>query len=140
MAKKKSSAKKGQDIELLNSGYYASATYYNDVPADWGVTIIEVACKFIDDDGNNDNKSASVNIKGGGNSYTLNSTYQGCCRQYVVLMKVRDRGNEETYANAATVESGYCGGNLKWHLVPQTKIISGSAIGDRPLALVSFDT
>src|SRR5438046_3200749 len=123
MAKKqttKAGAKKNNLATLLTQGYYASATFINDCPANWGVTITQVGCKFMDDDGNNDDKSKNTNIPGGGGSDTLNSSYQGCCRSYFVVMQVLNQGQTSTYANATTVEPGYCGGNLKWHLVPKS--------------------
>jgi len=106
------------EFEELLTGYYASCTYFNDVPSDWGVTIIEVACKFIDDNGNNDNKGSATNLPGNGASFTLNSSYNGCCRSYIGLVKVRDRGQIDIYPFSKTVDAGYCGGNLRWHLVP----------------------
>lgn len=137
MAKKSEAPMEG-DLSLLASiqtGFYASTTFFNDIPADWGVTIIEVACKFIDDDGNNDNKTANVNLGGNGANYTLNSTYKGCCRGYFGAVKVKDRGKVDVYPYAKSVEDGYCGGNLKWHLVPETQLKKGS-FSERPLKLI----
>jgi hypothetical protein len=122
---------------VLRNGYYASCTWFNDLPPYYGVNIVQVACKFIDDDGNNDNKGANVNIPGGGQSYTLTSTYQGCCRSYIALSKARAAdGKEWVFPNTTTVEDGYCGGNLKIHLVPETKFLAGTPTDAPPFRVI----
>jgi hypothetical protein len=127
----------GQELkDLFSTGYYASCTYFNDLPPYWQVDIVQIGCKFVDDDGNNDNKGANVRIQSGQNQ-TLTSTCQGCCRMYFVVMKARAAdGNEWNLANSATVESGYCGGNLKWHLVQKTKFMKGDVTNAAPFELV----
>ena len=127
----------GKDAEaLLQGGYYASCTWFNDLPPYYGVSIVQVGCKFMDDDGNNDNKAAYPNVAGGQN-YTLTSTYQGCCRAYLAVSKARAQdGKEWNFVNPATVEQGYCGGNLKIHLVPETKFQQGTATNAPPFRIV----
>jgi hypothetical protein len=123
--------------KMFTKGFYGSATFINDLPPYWQVSIVQIGCKFMDDDGNNDNKAANVNIPGGGASQTLTSTYNGCCRAYWVVMKARAAdGKEWNLFNSTTVEAGYCGGNLKWHLVPETKFSKGAAEETPPLKLV----
>jgi hypothetical protein len=137
MAKVRSKSKKEEGAitsekdlkKIFSAGYYASATFFNDLPPYWQVNIVQIGCKFIDDDGHNDDKARNVNIPGGGASATLNSTYNGCCRAYIVVMKARAAdGQEWNFANSATVEDGYCGGNLKWHLIPEKNFAKGSAV------------
>jgi hypothetical protein len=114
--------------KLLAAAYPpASATFINDLPPDWQMNIDQIGCKFVYDDGHNDNKSASVNIPGGGQQATLVATYSGCCRAYFVVMRVRDSsGGVQSLANSTTVGAGYCGGNLRWHLVPKSQITKGA--------------
>lgn len=121
-----------QDLEgMFRQGYYASCTWFNDLPPHWQVDLVQIGCKFIDDDGNNDNKGANVRIRGG-ESGTLTSTYRGCCRSYIAVSKARAANGEEwNFVNTATVEPGYCGGNLKIHLVPEAKFAKGAA-GETP--------
>jgi len=136
------SDEKNQEVEItdaaeldkmLSSGYPpASCTFINDLPPRWQVDIIEIACKFIYDDGYNDNKGRRVRIGGGGQSSTLTASYDGCCRSYITLMKAKafDGTNEEwVLPNSGTVKQGYCGGNMKVHLVPETKYVKGTATG-----------
>lgn len=127
--------------EAVRSGYYASCTWFNDLPPYYGVSIVQVACKFMDDNGNNDNKGAHVNIPGGGQSYTLTSTYKGCCRGYLAVSKARaSDGKVWDYVNPATVEQGYCGGNLKIRLVPENKFRIGTSTDAPPFkVVVEFD-
>ena len=108
----------------------ASATFINDLPPDWKANIVQIGCKFVYDDGSNDNKGASVNIPGGGNSAMLVATNTGCCRAYFVVMKVRfSDGSEQNLFNNATVPAGQCGQNLRWHVVPQATVKQDMAAG-----------
>ena len=116
----------------------ASCTFINDLPPDWKINIVQIGCKFVYDDGANDNKGANVNIPGGGAQGTLTATYTGCCRAYFVVMKAKasDTGQEWNLANSKTVDPGYCGGNLRWHLVPQTQIQKGQPGTAKSIVLV----
>lgn len=126
----------GRPLTDLLAGHVPSCTIINDVPTDWGAVIIEVACKFMDDDGHNDNKGSAVNLPGGGSSYTIVSSYEGCCRAYIGLVKVRYHGKADVYPFTATVESGFCGGNLKWHLTPSAQFKPGAAAGAKPFEFI----
>jgi hypothetical protein len=131
----------GGDLKnLLNQGYIPSCTFYNDLPPHWQVNIVQVGCKFIDDDGNNDDKGAHVNVPGGQN-YTLTSTYRGCCRSYIAVSKAKAKNGEEwDFFNTATVEDGFCGGNLKIRLVPEAVFAKGTSTKAPPFKVVaSFD-
>lgn len=123
-------------VDQTSRGYFATATFINDVPKDWGVTIIEIGCKFIDDDGNNDNQVKTVNIQGGGESFTLKTTHEGCCRGYFGAVKAKDRGQVDVYPFAESVPAGKCGSNLRWHLTPTRYIDQGAAVAELPLQLV----
>jgi hypothetical protein len=79
---------------IFREGYFASCTWFNDLPPHWQIDIVQIGCKFIDDDGNNDNKGANVRIQGGQNG-TLTSTYKGCCRSYIAVSKARAVNGEE---------------------------------------------
>lgn len=122
---------------LFSSSYPpASATFINDLPPDWGANIVQIGCKFVYDDGTNDNKGANVNIPGGGGQATLVATASGCCRAYFVVMKVRfSDGSEQNLFNNATVPSGECGQNLRWHVTPKTTVEQGVAAVARPIEL-----
>src|SRR5882757_9306444 len=106
-----------QPRKLADAYPAATCTFTNDLPASYGVDIVQVACKFIYDDGTNDDKSASVDISAGG-QVTLTADNTGCCRQYVALSTARRRvdGKEWSFVNPATVDDGYCGGQLIVHL------------------------
>lgn len=95
----------------------------NELDPKTGVHITQIACKFIFDDGHNDNPSKNTNVAPGGQE-TLSSTYTDCCRAYFVLMTVRYPDNStEVLSNSTTVDSGYCGGQLTWHLVPAKQVL-----------------
>lgn len=125
---------------VFSGGYYASCTFFNDLPPRWEVDIVQIGCKFIDDDGNNDDKAAHTRISGGRNQ-TLTSTYKGCCRSYIIVMKARASDGEEwDFFNTATTESGYCGGNFKMHLVPEKAFAKGTSSKTPPFkAVLSSD-
>ncbi|MYE02727.1 MAG: hypothetical protein F4Y03_15915 [Alphaproteobacteria bacterium] len=86
----------------------ALVTFHNKLPARWQVDIVEVACKFIYDDEHNDDMGRMVRVKAG-ETYTLESSYSGCCRSYIVAVKGRafDGTDEDfNWFNTATVSSG----------------------------------
>lgn len=122
--------------KLLELAYPpASTTILNELPADWRMNITQAACKFVYDDGANDNEGGNVNVPSGG-SVTLTATNTGCCRAYFVLCKVTDSsGQSQTVSNQATVPGGYCGGNLRWHIVPQTQVAQGVAAAGMAIEL-----
>jgi hypothetical protein len=118
----------------------ASATFFNDLPGYFNVFIVQVGCKFIYDDGHNDNKGANVNIKPEGGTHTLVASHNGCCRSYIIVAKAKHKtnGQEWNLADTATVEQGFCGGNFKWHLIADSKVAKGS--GSLPFRLVLRDS
>lgn len=124
-----------RELEKMLANRYppASVTFFNDLPPRWQVDIIEIACKFMYDDGRNDDKGKKqLRIKGGGGQETLTATHDGCCRAYIALTKAKafDGTNEEwVIPNTATVEDNYCGGNLKIHLVAETNFSKGAPAG-----------
>jgi hypothetical protein len=127
-----------KELSKLFSAAYppASATFINDLPADWRANIVQIGCKFVYDDGTNDNKGANVSIPGGGGQATLVATYAGCCRAYFVVMKVRfSDGSEQNLANSTTVPAGECGQNLRWHVVPAATMEQGISVAARPIQL-----
>jgi hypothetical protein len=115
---------------FLRKGYFASVTWINELPPYYGVNIVQVGCKFIDDDGHNDNKAANVNIPGGGQSYTLTTSYEGCCRSYIAVSKARAAadGREWNFVNPYTVEPNYCGTNLRIRLRDSSKVQQGTSL------------
>lgn len=126
----------GELKKVFSVGYYASCTFFNDLPPDWQIDITQEGCKFVDDDGHNDNKAAYVRIMSG-QSYTLNSDYNGCCRGYFIVAKaVSADGRDWNLANSATVEAGKCGGNMKWHLVPKKSYEKGTPTNTAPFELI----
>ncbi len=111
-----------KEISKLYSDAYppASATISNETPSADNIHIIQFACKFIYDDGTNDNEGGNVDVPPGG-QYTLTAHYSGCCRGYVVVAQVRfNDGSTQTVGNTATTPAGYCGGNVLWHIRLQT--------------------
>jgi hypothetical protein len=122
--------------EIFSSGYYASCTFFNRLPPRWEVDIVQIGCKFVDDNGHNDDKAANTQIKAGQNQ-TLTSTYKGCCRTYIIVMKARaSDGKVWNFFETATVESGYCGGNFKMHLVPERTFAKGASTDTPPFKAV----
>ena len=94
----------------------------NELDPKSAIHIIQVACKFIDDDGNNDNQSKNTDVPPGGQDI-LYGTYDHCCRSYIGLMQVRfPNGDTQVIANTKSVDQGYCGGQLTWHLIPAAAI------------------
>lgn len=115
---------------LSNEYPKASCTFRNQLPPRWQVDIVQIGCKFIYDDGHNDNKGRVVRISGGEED-TLVASYSGCCRSYVVIVQARAfDGTDEKFhfLDTATVEPDYCGGNLTWNLVPEEKLPKSAAI------------
>jgi len=109
-----------------------NVVFMNQLKPDSQIHIIQVGCKFAFDDNYNDNKVANVDIAPGG-QYTLNSTYGDCCRGYLILIKVRHPdGKMQQMAGSATVPDDYCGGTLKYHLVPKRMVRKGSNREEEP--------
>jgi hypothetical protein len=124
--------------EFLRAGYIPSAIFQNDLPANWNIHIVQIGCKFIYDDGHNDNKAATVDIPGGGAQGVLTATHSGCCRAYFVVMQAREMTTGEVwnFVNNATVEQGYCGTTFTWRLVAERQVKLGDVVsGGRKLAL-----
>ena len=97
----------------------ALVTFHNKLPARWEVDIVEVACKFVYDDGHNDDMAQKVRIRAG-ETHTLRSSYSGCCRAYFTIVKSKAfDGTDEDFLSpgTATVEQGKCGTLLNWYLV-----------------------
>lgn len=109
----------------------------NELNPKTGIKIIELGCKFIFDDGTNDDKVKSTNIAAGGQD-ELFSTHTDCCRAYFpVLIKAQyPDGSTETIIDNATVEPDYCGGQLIFHLVPAARISKTWQGKNPPLEIV----
>ena len=127
-------------VELLDSPSYpvASCTFTNELPARWEVDIVEIACKFIYDDGHNDDKGKVVTIKSGQQD-TVIASYTGCCRSYVTLTKAKATdGTGETWVipNAGSVDAEYCGGELTVRLVPKKKTAKHGSGPQLPFEIV----
>ena len=108
----------------------ALVTFHDKLPPRWQVDIVEVSCKFIFDDGYNDDMGQKVRIRAG-ESYTLKSSYSGCCRSYITVVKAKAfDGTDEDFVSfdTATVEDGKCGTLLSWYLVREQDKPQGATL------------
>ena len=107
----------------------ALVTFHNKLPARWQVDIVQVACKFIYDDGHNDDMGQTVRIRAG-ETHTLKSTYSGCCRSYIVVVKgkVFDGTDEDfNWFDSPSINPEECGTLLNWYLVREQDKPQGAA-------------
>lgn len=127
------------ELNILDSTYPpASVLAINEIPPDYGnYRIVQVAIKFMYDDGSNDNKGVHCNVASG-QSVTVIATNQGCCRSYFCLMQVRvPGGSTQVVTNSTNVDDNYCGGQVTWHLGISKTIKKGSTTnGEHQLELI----
>lgn len=106
------------ELEILDEKYPpASVLALNEIPLEYGsYRIIQVAVKFMYDDGSNDDKGVHCDIPYN-QSVTVVASNKGCCRSYFCLMQVRVPGGQvQTVSNTANTPNGYCGGQVRWRL------------------------
>lgn len=113
-----------------------SVVVKNETSPRGAVHIIQIACKFIYDDGFNDNQSKNTDVAPGGQD-ALYAVHDECCRSYIGFLQVRyPDGTTETLAGSKNVEAGYCGGELIWHITSSVAIEGW--VGDHPKIVLSF--
>lgn len=125
------------ELTVLEERYPpASVLAMNEIPLEYGnYRIVQVAVKFMYDDNTNDNKGVHCDVPYG-QSTTLVASHTGCCRSYFCLMQVRVPGGQvQTVSNSVTTESGYCGGQVKWHLIPARNFKKGTSYATNELQL-----